>query len=53
MKTLHDWVRDLTEQNNLLVQTVEELEKEALERVKMLDEIARTSDKNVSTRFLF
>jgi len=32
-----DWIRDLTEQNELLVRAVEELEREARERVIMLE----------------
>lgn len=40
---LQDWVRDLTEQNTLLVEVVEELEHEASERVALLEERLRNS----------
>ncbi|KAK4880743.1 hypothetical protein RN001_008889 [Aquatica leii] len=33
-----DWIRDLTQQNEMLVKAVEELEKDAAERVSMLEE---------------
>ncbi|KAF2903682.1 hypothetical protein ILUMI_02477 [Ignelater luminosus] len=42
----HEWIRDLTEQNEMLVKTVEELESEATERVLMLEEKLRNSAKN-------
>ncbi|GLV38609.1 hypothetical protein CBL_05608 [Carabus blaptoides fortunei] len=43
MEMLQDWVRDLTEQNTLLVEVVEELEHEASERVTLLEERLRNS----------
>lgn len=42
---LQDWIKDLTEQNTLLVQVVEELEHEASERVSLLEEKLRDSSK--------
>ncbi|XP_057652834.1 uncharacterized protein LOC130891824 isoform X5 [Diorhabda carinulata] len=38
IKLQQDWIGDLTEQNEMLVRAVEELEQEATERVKMLEE---------------
>ncbi|XP_073987452.1 uncharacterized protein isoform X7 [Rhodnius prolixus] len=38
---LEEWVRDLTEQNRMLVKTVENLEKNALDRVDTLDSVLR------------
>ena len=38
MRLLQSYVNDLSEQNEVLVQTVEELEKEANERVAKLEE---------------
>lgn len=32
-----DWIRDLTEQNEMLVKAVEDLEQEATERVRLLE----------------
>ena len=37
MRILQSYVNDLSEQNEVLVQTVEELEKEANERVSLLE----------------
>ncbi|XP_065164303.1 myosin heavy chain, fast skeletal muscle-like isoform X4 [Atheta coriaria] len=41
----HDWIRDLNEQNEMLVRAVEELEQEATERVIALEEKLRQSSK--------
>ncbi|XP_049960274.1 repetitive organellar protein-like isoform X2 [Schistocerca serialis cubense] len=41
VSTLQSWVKDLTEQNMLLVETAEQLEKEAAERVSLLEERIR------------
>lgn len=38
IKLQQDWIGDLTEQNEMLVRAVEELEQEATDRVKMLEE---------------
>lgn len=38
MHTLKSWVHDLTEQNTMLVRTVEELEREMLKRVDLMHE---------------
>ncbi|XP_035826995.1 uncharacterized protein LOC118478143 [Aplysia californica] len=44
VRVLQSYVNDLSEQNEVLVQTVEELEREANERVAMLeDKLQRTS----------
>lgn len=43
-----DWIRDLTQQNEMLVQTVEELELEATDRVAMLEEKLRNTAANGS-----
>lgn len=37
MRVLQSYVNDLSEQNEVLVQTVEELEREANERVELLE----------------
>ena len=37
LRILQSYVNDLSEQNEVLVQTVEELEKEANSRVELLD----------------
>ncbi|XP_014253230.1 putative leucine-rich repeat-containing protein DDB_G0290503 isoform X8 [Cimex lectularius] len=42
VKTLEEWVSDLTEQNQFLLKAVEELEKEALGRVNLLDSLAQS-----------
>ena len=33
---MRDWVRDLNEQNSVLIQTVDEMEKEAEEKIRIL-----------------
>lgn len=38
MHTLKSWVHDLTEQNTMLVRTVEDLERELLKRVDLMHE---------------
>lgn len=44
MHTLKSWVHDLTEQNTMLVHTVEELERELLKRVDLMhDQLQKTS----------
>lgn len=40
IRTLQDWVNDLTEQNYVLIKTVEELEREALNRVNAVSLLA-------------
>ena len=42
---LQNWVRDIEEQNVMLVRVVEELEVEAAERVIMLEEKLKTTSK--------
>ncbi|CAG9858405.1 unnamed protein product [Phyllotreta striolata] len=45
LKLQQDWINDLSEQNELLVKAVEELEIEATERVKMLeDKLQRSAE---------
>lgn len=51
INALEEWVRDLTEQNRMLVKTVENLEKNALDRVDTLDSVLRKkSAENESRR---
>ncbi|KAG5893696.1 hypothetical protein JTB14_017804 [Gonioctena quinquepunctata] len=45
IKLQQDWIGDLTEQNEMLVRAVEELEHEATERVNMLEEKLQQSAK--------
>ena len=43
---MQSYVNDLCEQNTVLVQTVEELEKEANKRVAMLEEKLKKTSRN-------
>ncbi|XP_066539630.1 golgin subfamily A member 6-like protein 22 [Hoplias malabaricus] len=47
VRILHSYVNDLSDQNQVLVQTVEELEKEANEKVAGLEMKLRASDKAI------
>ena len=47
MRILQSYVNDLSEQNEVLVQTVEELEKEANERVALLESKLTKSNSSV------
>ncbi|XP_030623398.1 trichohyalin-like [Chanos chanos] len=48
IRILHSYVNDMSDQNQVLVQTVEDLEKEANQRVVSLEEKLRTADKIIS-----
>ncbi|KAK3515449.1 hypothetical protein QTP70_021407 [Hemibagrus guttatus] len=47
VRILHSYVNDLSDQNGILVHTVEELEKEANEKVSHLKEKLQASDKDI------
>lgn len=38
MNLQQDWINDLTEQNEMLIKAIEELEQEATERVRLLEQ---------------
>lgn len=44
---MSDWIKDLGEQNTMLVHTVEDLEQTACSRVKMLEEKLKQSSQIV------
>ena len=52
MRILQSYVNDLSEQNEVLVQTVEELEKEANERVVLLENKLKKTADSVKVRYL-
>lgn len=48
VRILQSYVNDLCDQNQLLVQTVEDLEKESTERITSLERELRISDKTIT-----
>lgn len=50
VRILHSYVNDLSEQNRILVHTVEELEKEANEKVAVLKVKLQASEKGINVR---
>lgn len=50
VRILHSYVNDLSDQNGILVHTVEELEKEANEKVSHLKEKLQASDEDIKVR---
>ena len=53
MKTLESYVKDLLEQNDVLVQTIDELEKEANNRVSKLEAKLIKSSNSLRVSFWF
>ena len=53
MRILQSYVNDLSEQNEVLVQTVEELEKEANERVALLEHKVQKSTGSAKVKIVF
>lgn len=49
---MNDWVKDLGEQNSMLVQTVHDLEKAAVSRVKLLEDKLQETSLNMSQNIL-
>lgn len=47
LQIMSDWIKDLGEQNTMLVHTVEDLEQTACSRVKMLEEKLKQSSQIV------
>lgn len=47
LQIMSDWIKDLGEQNTMLVHTVEDLEQAACSRVKMLEEKLKQSSQIV------
>lgn len=52
MKIMTEWIKDLGEQNIMLVNTVQDLEQTASDRVKILEEKLKHSSKVVSDKIL-
>ncbi|XP_035725266.1 myosin-11-like isoform X5 [Vespa mandarinia] len=52
MKIMTEWIKDLGEQNIMLVNTVQDLEQTASDRVKILEEKLKQSSKVVSDKIL-
>lgn len=52
MKIMTEWIKDLGEQNTMLVNTVQDLEQTASDRVKILEEKLKHSSKVVSDKIL-
>jgi len=48
LQIMNDWIKDLGEQNTMLVHTVEDLEQAACNRVKMLEEKLKQSSQIVA-----